>query len=90
MVQLLWMLVLDWGGCVETSEVTNHANSVFTKHGVVHYCVPNIPSRVARTASFALSNLLTPTILRIADEGGLENVLKMQACVMECIFVMVS
>lgn len=67
---------IDQGGCVETSEVTNHANPVFTKHGVVHYCVPNIPSRVARTASFALSNLLTPTILRIADEGGLENVLR--------------
>ena len=70
---------IDQGGCVETSEVTNHANPVFTKHGVVHYCVPNIPSRVARTASFALSNLLTPTILRIADEGGLENVLRRDA-----------
>ena len=70
---------IDQGGCVETSEVTNHANPVFTKHGVVHYCVPNIPSRVARTASFALSNLLTPTILRIADEGGLENLLRRDA-----------
>ena len=70
---------IDQGGCVETSEVTNHANPVFTKHGVVHYCVPNIPSRVSRTASFALSNLLTPTILRIADEGGLENLLRRDA-----------
>jgi len=70
---------IDQGGCVETSEVTNHANPVFTKHGVVHYCVPNIPSRVARTASFALSNLLTPTLLRISDEGGLENVLRRDA-----------
>ena len=70
---------IDQGGCVETSELTNHANPVFTKHGVVHYCVPNIPSRVARTASFALSNLLTPTLLRIADEGGLENVLRRDA-----------
>lgn len=70
---------IDQGGCVETSEVTDHANPVFTKYGVVHYCVPNIPSRVARTASFALSNLLTPTLLRIADEGGLENVLRRDA-----------
>lgn len=70
---------IDQGGCVETSEVTNHANPVFTKHGVVHYCVPNIPSRVARTASFALSNLLTPILLRIADEGGLENVFRRDA-----------
>lgn len=70
---------IDQGGCVETSEVTNHANPVFTKHGVIHYCVPNIPSRVSRTASFALSNLLTPTLLRIADEGGLENVLRRDA-----------
>lgn len=70
---------IDQGGCVETSEVTNHSNPVFTKHGVVHYCVPNIPSRVARTASFALSNLLTPILLRIADEGGLENVLRRDA-----------
>ena len=70
---------IDQGGCVETSKVTNHANPVFTKHGVVHYCVPNIPSRVSRTASFALSNLLTPTILRIADEGGLENLLRRDA-----------
>lgn len=70
---------IDQGGCVETSEVTNHAKPVFTKHGVVHYCVPNIPSRVSRTASFALSNLLTPKLLRIADEGGLENVLSRDA-----------
>ena len=67
---------IDQGGCVETSEVTNHASPVFTKYGVVHYCVPNIPSRVARTASFALSNLLTPILLRISYEGGLENVLR--------------
>jgi alanine dehydrogenase len=70
---------IDQGGCVETSEVTNHANPVFTKHGVIHYCVPNIPSRVSRTASFALSNLLTPILLQVSDEGGLENVLRRDA-----------
>ena len=63
---------IDQGGCIETSEITSHANSTIVKHGVIHYGVPNIPSRVARTASYALSNLLTPTLLRLGEEGGLE------------------
>ncbi len=66
---------IDQGGCFETSELTNHSNPTFKKHGVIHYCVPNIPSRVARTASYSLSNLLTPIILRIGDFGGLDNVI---------------
>lgn len=66
---------IDQGGCFETSELTNHAKPTFKKHGVIHYCVPNIPSRVARTASYSLSNLLTPIILRIGDFGGLDNVI---------------
>lgn len=66
---------IDQGGCFETSELTNHSKPTFTKHGVIHYCVPNIPSRVARTASYSLSNLLTPIILRIGDFGGLDNVI---------------
>ncbi|HLP33945.1 MAG TPA: alanine dehydrogenase [Bacteroidia bacterium] len=64
---------IDQGGCFETSELTNHTNPIFTKHDVIHYCVPNIPSRVARTASYALSNILTPVLLGIADEGGFQN-----------------
>ena len=47
----------------------------FRKHGVVHYCVPNIPSRVARTASFSLSNLLTPIILNAGDHGWIEEII---------------
>ncbi|MBL6657533.1 MAG: alanine dehydrogenase [Flavobacteriales bacterium] len=66
---------IDQGGCFETSELTNHAKPTFKKYGVIHYCVPNIPSRVARTASYSLSNLLTPIILRIGDFGGLDNVI---------------
>ena len=66
---------IDQGGCFETSELTNHSNPTFKKHGVIHYCVPNIPSRVARTASYSLSNLLTPIILRIGDFGGLDNII---------------
>ena len=63
---------IDQGGCLETSEVTSHKNPTFIKHGVVHYCVPNIASRVSRTASMAISNILTPILLLIAEEGGVE------------------
>ena len=66
---------IDQGGCFETSEVTNHSQPVFRKYGVVHYCVPNIASRVSRTASAALSNIFTPTILRAAEEGGVEEMI---------------
>ena len=62
-------LSIDHGGCVETSELTTHEHPVFTKHGVIHYGVPNITSRVARTASYVLSNIFTPTLLRAAEEG---------------------
>ena len=64
---------IDRGGCFETSKVTSHSNPTFEKHGVIHYCVPNIPSRYARTASFAISNMFTPYLLNIAEEGGFEN-----------------
>lgn len=67
---------IDQGGCFETSEVTSHNEPIFIKHDVIHYCVPNIPSRVARTASIAISNILTPILLSIAEEGGLENSLR--------------
>lgn len=66
---------IDQGGCFETSEVTNHAHPVFRKYGVIHYCVPNIASRVARTASHALSNIFTPILLNIGEEGGLDEML---------------
>jgi len=55
---------IDQGGCVETSRVTTHDDPIFIKHGVIHYCVPNIPSKVARTASIAFSNILTPLLLK--------------------------
>ena len=64
---------IDRGGCFETSNVTTHSKPTFEKHGVIHYCVPNIPSRYARTASFAISNMFTPYLLDIAEEGGFEN-----------------
>lgn len=64
---------IDRGGCFDTSSVTSHSNPTFKKHGVIHYCVPNIPSRYARTASFSISNIFTPYLLDIANEGGFEN-----------------
>ncbi|MBE9467931.1 MAG: alanine dehydrogenase [Bacteroidetes bacterium] len=67
---------IDHGGCFETSKVTNHKNSVFTKYGIVHYCVPNIPSRVARTASYALSNIFGYILLDISESGGVKQVIK--------------
>ncbi len=67
---------IDQGGCFETSKVTNHTNPVFKKHGVIHYCVPNIASRVARTASYALSTIFTPILQQMGDEGGLTNMIR--------------
>lgn len=64
---------IDRGGCFETSNVTSHNSPTFVKHGVIHYCVPNIPSRYARTASVSISNIFTPYLLNIAEEGGFEN-----------------
>ena len=66
---------IDQGGCFETSEVTNHLQPVFKKYGVVHYCVPNIASRVSRTASTALSNIFTQILLAAAEEGGIDEVM---------------
>lgn len=66
---------IDQGGCFETSQVTNHTKPVFRKHDVIHYCVPNIASRVSRTASYALTNIFTPILLKIGDSGGIKNML---------------
>ncbi len=69
-------IAIDQGGCIETSRQTTHDNPTFIKHGVIHYCVPNIASRVARTASIAISNILGPLLVKIGDEGGLENLIR--------------
>jgi alanine dehydrogenase len=66
---------IDRGGCFETSEVTTHEQPVFRKFDVIHYCVPNIPSGFARTASQAISNVLMPLLLETADDGGIENLI---------------
>ena len=68
-------VAIDQGGCVETSQATTHQRPTFVSHGVVHYCVPNMPSNVARTASIALSNVLVPFLLDIGEHGGINNAL---------------
>ncbi len=78
---------IDQGGCFETSEVTNHTNPVFRKYGVIHYCVPNIASRVSRTASHALSNIWTPILLSIGAEGGIEEMLWKEASVRHGVYL---
>ncbi|MDX9695183.1 MAG: alanine dehydrogenase [Bacteroidales bacterium] len=69
-------LSIDQGGCIESSECRNYSNPSYIKHGVIHYCVPNIASRVARTASIALSNVFNPLLFNIAEAGGVQKLLK--------------
>ena len=64
---------IDQGGCIETSECRDHKNPIIMKHGIIHYAVSNIPARVARTASIALSNVFAPILLQIGDSGGLQT-----------------
>ena len=64
---------IDRGGCFETSEITTHEHPTFNKHGVIHYCVPNIASGFARTASQAISNVLMPLLLEAGDGGGFDE-----------------
>lgn len=66
---------IDQGGCFETSEVTTHESPTYIKHDVIHYCVPNIASRSAKTASFSLSNILAPLLIKVGDGGGVQGML---------------
>ena len=66
---------IDQGGIFETSEVTSMDNPTFIKHGVIHYCVPNIASKVSRTASAAISNIITPLLIKAGNYGGIEALL---------------
>lgn len=67
--------VIDQGGCIASSEPTTHSSPVFTKYDVIHYCVPNIPSNVARTATYALNNVIVPYLIEMGDSGGIEDCL---------------
>ena len=72
-------LSINQGGCCETSEIRTLSDPCFIKYGVVHYCVPNITSRVPRTASMAVSNILGSMILNMGQQGRLSTNLKTDA-----------
>ena len=66
---------IDQGGCIETSRMTTLENPSFIKHGVIHYCVPNIASKVSRTSSLAVSNIITPLLLKMGSGLNFDNIL---------------
>jgi alanine dehydrogenase len=66
-------LSVDLGGCFETSECRTIKNPTYEKHGVIHYCAPNISARVPRTASMALSNIFAPLLLEIGQSGSVKS-----------------
>lgn len=78
---------IDQGGCFETSEVTNHKSPVFRKHDVIHYCVPNIASRVSRTATYALTNIFTPILIDIGEMGGIMNLIWDKAGIRNAVYI---
>ena len=78
---------IDQGGCFDTSIVTNHKHPTFEKHGVIHYCVPNIPSRFARTASYALSNVFTHMLLEWGEEGSFKELLWAQKGIRRGVYI---
>ncbi|WP_313807476.1 alanine dehydrogenase [Flavobacterium sp.] len=67
---------IDTGGCFETSEITTHEKPTYIKNNVIHYCVPNIPSRYSKTASMSISNIITPFLIQIAEDGGIESAIR--------------
>ncbi|CAZ98668.1 alanine dehydrogenase [Zobellia galactanivorans] len=67
---------IDMGGCFETSVLTTHNKPTIEKYGVIHYGVPNIPSRYPKTATLSISNIFTPYLLELGENGGLENSLR--------------
>ena len=69
-------LGISQGGCFETSRLTNFQEPTFIKHGVTHYCIPNVPARVARTATIALSDIVSPIISELGNTGGLNHLLR--------------
>lgn len=77
---------IDQGGVFATSEVTTHSKPTFVKHGVIHYCVPNIASKIARTASIAMSNIITPILLN-AGQNGFDRLLHEESGIRNGVYV---
>jgi alanine dehydrogenase len=80
-------LSIDMGGCIETSEYRTLQDAVYIKHNVIHYSVPNLPSRVARTASIALSNILSPILVTVGSSGGFKPFLKANLGVRNSVYI---
>ena len=80
-------VAIDRGGCFETSQLTSHENPTFVKHNVIHYCVPNIASRVARTATYALTNIFAPILLDIGEHGSLKNLIWQKQGMRDAVYV---
>ena len=78
---------IDHGGCIETAGPTTQEKPVYTYEGVIHYCVPNVLSRVARTASIAYSNVFLPMLQHIARQGGFTNAIRMDAGLREGVYL---
>ncbi|MDM1496745.1 alanine dehydrogenase [Myroides odoratimimus] len=77
---------IDTGGCFETSELTTHDHPTIIKSGVIHYGVPNITSRYSRTASMALSNIITPLLLEYTDCGDLDGTVNCESVIKSGIY----
>ena len=60
---------IDQGGCFETSRPTTHDAPTYVEHGVVHYCVTNMPGAVARTSTLALNNVTLPYVKALVEKG---------------------
>lgn len=67
-------VAIDQGGCFETSKATTHQNPTYVKHGVIHYCVANMPGAVARTSTFALTNATFPFVEALANQGVVPSI----------------
>jgi alanine dehydrogenase len=78
---------IDQGGCFETSKPTTLRDPVYKVHGVTHYCVPNIPSKVPHTASQALNNIMVPIILDLGNAGGVDQLLKRDYGVRQGVYI---
>jgi alanine dehydrogenase len=80
-------LSIDRGGCIETTECRAMRDPVYEKHGVIHFSAWNLPSRVARTASIALSNIFSPLLQKMADTGGITHLLKIDTGVRNGVYL---
>lgn len=79
-------LSTDLGGCFETTRCMSISEPAYIKDGVIHYCVPNITSRVSRTSSMAISNVLAPMMLRIASYGGMRHAIDNEYGIMNGVY----